>query len=262
MDLQGARIRLEEGVPQGASAVHHMIVANSDSQCQDERIIQLTQQLHDEFDGTALRTDLLPDPPERGQFGYAYIPLKEAAVPHRSKAFQMHGEKLEAMKKITQDWLDQGLVEFPNKKGIEWGCQAFPVPKKSASFPWRGVVDMRGLNRESRRCSYPLPSIEHLLVKQGKNQMFSVLDMVKGFHQQPMHPDSRPLTCTYTPNGVVQWKVNVMGLMNAGIQFQQMMDDVFRPVSDIADCYIDDVIVGTCEEEGQDIVEAHFRDLH
>ena len=111
--------------------------------------MQLTQKLHDDFDETTLRVDMLPDPPVRGRYGYAYIPLKETAVPHRSKAFHLHGEKLEAMKTITQEWLDADLVERPTGQGSEWGCQAFPVPKKSDTFRWRGVVDMRGLNRQT-----------------------------------------------------------------------------------------------------------------
>ena len=135
------------------------------------------------------------------------------------------------------------------------------VPKKSATFPWRGVVDMRGPNSQTRSCNYPLPSIEHILVKQGKNFMFSVLDLRQAFHQQPLHKDSRPITATYTPLGIFQWKVNVMGLKNASVQFQRMMDDGLKPVEDVASCYIDDVIIGTFCEEGEDLLEKHNEDI-
>ena len=52
-----------------------------------------------------------------------------------------------------------------------------------------------------------------------------------------------------------------MWLMNASVQFQQMIDDRIQPVNDVADAYIDDILVGTCLEEGEDIFEAHDRDL-
>jgi hypothetical protein len=52
-----------------------------------------------------------------------------------------------------------------------------------------------------------------------------------------------------------------MGLLNAGIQFQQMMDDRLQPVSDVACCYIDDILVGTHVEEGEDLLAAHDRDI-
>jgi len=52
-----------------------------------------------------------------------------------------------------------------------------------------------------------------------------------------------------------------MGLKNASQQFQQMLDEVLRPVKDTAIAYIDDILVGTRVEEGEDLLEKHDRDL-
>ena len=52
-----------------------------------------------------------------------------------------------------------------------------------------------------------------------------------------------------------------MGLKNAGIQFQMMIDDRLQPVRDVADAYIDDIIVGTRVEPGEDLFSAHDRDI-
>jgi len=52
-----------------------------------------------------------------------------------------------------------------------------------------------------------------------------------------------------------------MGLMNASGQFQQMMDDRIEPVADIANAYIDDIIIGTRAEPGENLLEAHNRDI-
>ena len=173
----------------------------------------------------------------------------------------MHGERKEALEKITQDWIKMKFIEPATAKNAEWASQTFPVPKKSATFPWRGVVDMRGPNSQTRRCNYPLPKIEDILVKHGGNQMFSILDLKQAFHQQPLHPDSRPITSCFTPHGMYQWRVNVMGLMNASQQFQQMIDDILTPVKDIATGYVDDILVGTTAAEGENLLEAHARDL-
>jgi hypothetical protein len=99
---------------------------------------------------------------------------------------------------------------------------------------------MKGPNSQTRRINYPLPVIEDLLVKQGAKQMFSILDLKQAFHQQPMAPASRHITTSWTPMGLFQWKVNVMGLTNAPQQFQQMIDWALREVRDVADAYIDD----------------------
>ena len=104
-----------------------------------------------------------------------------------------------------------------------------------------GVEGMRGVNAETKRINFPLPKIEDILVKQGANHIFSIIDLKQAFHQQPLHPNSRPITCTYTPLGIFQWKVNIMGPMNSSQQFQQMMEDILKSVSDFTTSFIDDI---------------------
>ena len=103
------------------------------------------------------------------------------------------------------------FIEPATTGNAEWLLETFSVPKKSSEFPWRGVVDMRGPNSQTRRCNYPLPKIEDILVKHGANQIFSILDFKQAFHQQPLHPDSRPITCCFTPKGLYQYRGKVMG---------------------------------------------------
>ena len=72
--------------------------------------------------------------------------------------------------------------------------------------------------------------------------------------------EHRYITCMSTPHGTQQWTVLVMGLKNAGIQFQRMMEWVLRD-HECADLYIDGIIIGST---GDTIVEAilnHERDL-
>ena len=52
-----------------------------------------------------------------------------------------------------------------------------------------------------------------------------------------------------------------MGLTNASQQFQQLMEDRLQSVNKIADPYIDDIIVGTWVEPGQNLFEQHDRDI-
>ena len=244
--------------------INRMIIAREgadSSKGQPSKVTEYRERFLKEFEGTVFRDSVFPDPPVRGQYGYAFIPLKEGAVPTRAKPFFMHGERKEALEKITQEWLDRKFIEPATIKNVEWLSQTFPVPKKSATFPWRGVVDMRGPNSQTRRCNYPLPKIDDILVKHGGSHLFSILDLKQAFHQQPLHPDSRPITCCFTPHGLYQWRVNVMGLMNASQQFQQMLDDILTPVNDVAVGYIDDILVGTIAAPGEDLVEAHARDL-
>ena len=52
-----------------------------------------------------------------------------------------------------------------------------------------------------------------------------------------------------------------MGLKNSSQQFQQMMEDRLGPARNVADPFIDDIIVGTRVEPGGDLLAAHDKDL-
>ena len=123
---------------------------------------------------------------------------------------------------MVQDWLDRGFIVRPDPtKSQEWLVQGFVVPKKNAEFHWRGVVDLRGPNEQTRKCNFLLPKIDDLLVKQRTCSLFSIIDLRTAFHQQPLDPESRPYQY---PLDIFQCKVNEMGLKNAPGQFQRMMD--------------------------------------
>ena len=188
--------------------VRNIVLARKEFEGQEERVGDFRDAIHGDYDGVVLCKEVVPNPPVRGLHGQAFITLKEGAIPQRQRPYKQHGEKDEAMKKIAQDWLDKKFIEPPTAENCEWLCQAFAVPKKSATFPWRGVVDMRGPNSQMVSSNYPLPCIEDILIEQGKNFIFSVLDLRQALHQQPMREDSRPITCTYTPLGIFQWRVN------------------------------------------------------
>ncbi len=194
------------------------------------------------------------DPPVRGPFGYATITLKPNATPTQAKPICLHGERAEGYKKVTNDWIEKGFIEKV-KGHVEWVSPGFVVPKKAND--WRGVVDMRGPNSQTQRVSYPLPKIEDILVDFGDAEMLSVMDLLKAFHQQPMHPDSRPITSTHTPFGIYQWRVNIMGLTNAGQQFQAMLEWVLRDCREFCRPYIDDILIATKAKPGEDVVEKH-----
>ena len=108
---------------------------------EDHRIVQLREDIHRDYDDVFLGTEPLKDPPVRGPYGYAYIPLKENAVPTRAKPFRLHGERFEAHRKVTEEWQDRGYIErIPEGFVSEWMYNTFVVPKKGGE--WRGVVDI------------------------------------------------------------------------------------------------------------------------
>ena len=223
---------------------------------QDDYLEFLRSQMRNRYKNTTFRPDVYSDPPVRGPHGLAKIEMKPGIVPHIQRPFAITGERREAMIEIISEFERLGLIE----PGVSpWLSPAFPVKKKEAG-KWRLVVDYRALNAGMVPDSFPLPIIDEVLARQGQFKIWSVLDMKAGYHQVPLDPKSRPLTCMSTPKGPRQWKVVPMGIINGNAIYQRMMEwelDEF----DFADSYVDDVIIGSNGATQEEAIANHILDL-
>ena len=216
-----------------------------------ERLINAYPRL---FSGVANKNS-----PDRGRFGTAKIKLKPNLKIYRHWEYQLQGDRAKAMKKLLAEFIERGWIEPSNS---EWASPAFIVPKK-VKGERRLVVDYRGLNEQTEHDSYSLPLIDSILQKQQKKRIFTVLDLKHGYHQMPLHADSRPYTAMSMPLGPMQWKVVPMGAKNGNAAFQRMMEDLLGPVRDCADPFVDDIIIGSGTEDmtEDELIEAHEKDL-
>ena len=199
------------------------------------------------------------NPPDRGRFGTARIKLKPNPKVYWHREYQLQGERAEAMKKMLKEFIERGWIEPSDS---EWASPAFIVPKKEKG-KWRLVVDYRGLNEQTEHDSYSLPLIDTILQKQARKHIFTVFDLKHGYHQMPLHEDSRACTAMSTPLGPMQWKVVPMGAKNGNAVFQRMMEDLLGPVRDCADPFVDNIIIGCGTEDTSEdeLIKAHEKDL-
>ena len=215
---------------------------------------QLRQALLDEFGQTSLSGKYVPNPPVRGPFGEAEIWLKPDAKPVSVPPYQMTGERRQALIDLVEKARQTGKLE--SGKG-PWNTPAFPVPKK-VQGSYRLVQDLRPQNEATIKDGHPLPRIGEIVQRQGKIFLWTTLDLVDGFHQMPLKKEHRYITCMSTPQGTQQWTVQVMGLKNAGTQFQRMMEWELQNHPD-SDPYVDDVITGS---QGPSEEEALWENYH
>ena len=125
---------------------------------------------------------------------------------------------------------------------------------------YRLVVDFRAVNDATITDAHPFPLIGDILQAQAKNQIWSILDLIDGFHQVPLKEEHRHITCMSTPMGTKQWKVLVMGLKNSGAIFQRVMEFVLDGL-DCCHVYIDDIIIGSSGSTPAEAIENHKRDI-
>jgi hypothetical protein len=171
------------------------------------------------------------------------------------------GERYVAMRGLATEWV--GSKKMVPCGATEWLSMAFPVPKKTPGH-WRGVIDYRGVNLETKSDTYPLPRIGDILERQGQRHIWTVIDLKDAFSQIPMSPDSQEIIAIGTPIGVLKPRCMPQGLKNAPAVWQRVTEWVLRDVRDVADPYIDDIIVGTTQTEDmtdRQLVEQHYLDI-
>lgn len=121
------------------------------------------------------------------------------------------------------------------------------VPKKadaSGKKKFRMVVDYRKLNENTIDDKYVPPRIDEILDNLGKATYFTTLDLVQGFHQIKVHPNSIEKTAFSVPHGHFEFVRMPFGLKNAPATFEKLMDNILRPfLYKFCFVYMDDVII-------------------
>ncbi len=173
--------------------------------------------------------------------------IETTGRPVFSKARRLDPDKLRIAKAEFRALEKAGIVRRSNSP---WSSPLHMVPKQDGS--WRPCGDYRRLNLATIHDRYPLPSLQVFSTKLHGCKFFSVIDLVKGYHQVPMDLADIPKTAILTPFGLFEYLFMPFGLMNAAQTFQRLMDWIFGHLPFVF-TYLDDHLIAsaTLEEHMQ-----------
>lgn len=173
------------------------------------------------------------------------IILKPGSVPKKARPYRLSPMESEALKEELDKFLKMGIIE--ECPYSDWSSPIILIKKKQNDKDekpqWRLVVDYRYLNSCTVKQARTLPRIDDLIDELGKSNIFSAIDLRKGFHQLGLKENSRPLTCFTTKFGSFSYSRLAMGLCNAPIDFGNVIERCFQSMlhRNLV-TYIDDIV--------------------
>ncbi|CAH1257446.1 GIN1 [Branchiostoma lanceolatum] len=152
----------------------------------------------------------------------------------------------QAKETISQELDKLTRLGFIKESMSPWGAPVVLVNKKDGTK--RMCVDYRGLNKVTKKSSWPLPRIDDTIDALSGSKLFSTLDLRAAYMQVPLEESAKEKTAFCTHLGCFEYNRLSFGLCGAPSTFARLMENVLRGLQPhLCMAYLDDNIVHSDE---------------
>ena len=161
------------------------------------------------------------------------------------------------LKVLQKELTDLLAARYIEPSWSPFGAPILFVKKKDGRL--RMCIDYRALNKVTVKNQYALPRIDELLYQIFKAKVFSLIDLTQGFHQALIEEGDEEKTIFWTQFGHYQFQVMPFGMTNISATFQNLMNDILRPLLNVCVLiYIDNILIYS---ETIELYNAHLRSI-
>ena len=167
------------------------------------------------------------------------LQIPTSGRPVFAKARRLLPDKLATAKAAFDDMSNAGVVRHSKSA---WSSPLHMVPKDDGS--WRPCGDFRKLNDATEADKYPIPHLQDFSAQLQGSQVFSKVDLIRGYHQIPVAAEDIHKMAVITPFGLYEFLRTPFGLKNAAQAFQRLMDKMCQDLTFVF-VYLDDILVAS-----------------
>jgi len=172
--------------------------------------------------------------------------VRPAAQPYRRILFHVRKQVEDKLRQLE----NEDIIERAERP-TPWVSPIVVVPKPSKPNEIRICVDMGSLNQAIIRERHVIPTTDDVVSDLNGCKVFSKIDLNQGYHQIPLHSDSRQFTTFSTHVGLFRYKRLNFGLSCAAEVFQKKVSDTINDIPCVKNIS-DDIYVGGTDKDTQD----------
>ena len=143
------------------------------------------------------------------------IVLEEGALPPLGRIIPLSPREQEALREFLDTHLQTGFISPSN---LPHGAPVLFAPKKDRKL--RLCMDLRGLNRITKKDRYPLPLISDLLNTPRKARIYTKIDLKHAYHLIHIAKGDEWKTTFQIHWGSYEWNIMPFGLTNTPTAWQ------------------------------------------